>query len=263
MITKFFQLFLGQQHAGVTVLLHILKSLFGVRRIKRHICATCFHHREGSDRHPFRAPDHDRDDVGRGMQTCGDAVGDLVQLAVRDPFVAEDNRYIIRHSGYLRFEERKHRLRIIIVHMGLVERIQHGCLVGIQQRNGTQCHLIVFRKSTHGVANRLRETLHHLAAVTAVVVLHHHRRNTIHLQDIESDLELRYVQFHVLRLYCLSFHFVFGKDAELVGVHDFCRQVIVGGYLCKRIVLMREGLLELLACLPNELLHGLRAYLAA
>ena len=147
--------------------------------------------------------------------------------------------------------------------MGLVETIQQRCLLFIYQRDRAQQGFGIHSERTHGIANRLREALHHLAAIAAVVVFNRHRRFAIHLHDIERNLELRHVQFHVLRLNRLSLHLVFGKDAELVGVHDFCRQVVVGGYLCKRIVLMREGLLEFPACIPNELLYALRAYLAA
>ena len=197
------------------------------------------------------------------MQPGGYAVGYLIQLAIGDSFVAEDDSDVIRRLRHLRFEEREYGLRVIIVHVCLVETIQQRCLLLVHQRDGAQRGFGILGERIHGIANRLREALHHLAAVTAVVVLNRYRRFAIYLHDIERNLELRHVQFHILRLNRLSLHLVFGKDAELVGVHDFCCQVIIGGYLCKRVVLMRECLLEFPACLPNELLHALRTYLAA
>ena len=118
-------------------------------------------------------------------------------------------------------------------------------------------------KSTEGIADRLCERLHHLAAVPTVVVLDGDTRLTVHFDDIERDLELRYVELHVLRGDGLPLHFVFGEHTELVSVHDLRREVIVGSDLRKRVVLVCERLFEMFARLADESLDGLVGYLSA
>ena len=186
------------------------------------------------------------------MQAGCNTVGNLIQFAVCDTFVAEDNRYVVRRFRYLRTEEREDGLGVIVRHLGLVEGIEERCLLFIYQRDGAQRGFGIHSERTHGIAYRVCERLHHLAAVPTVIILNHHRRLSVDLRDIESNLEFRYVEFHVLREEFPSLDLIVGQDANLVGVHDLRREVIICRNPGERIVLVGERLLEVLSGLTDE-----------
>ena len=79
----------------------------------------------------------------------------------------------------------------------------------------------------------------------------------------EGHTELGYIQFQALKCQFFTLTGVMTDDTHLVSKHDFGRQVIVGGNLSKRIVLVDEGLVEVLACLTDIFLHCLSTYLTA
>ena len=100
--------------------------------------------------------------------------------------------------------------------------------------------------------------MHHFAAVTSLVVL---QANTglacLIVLNEEGNAELRSIGFESLDIHWLSLVRIAVENSHLVGKHDFCRKVVVGSDACKRVSLMAQSLVEILAGLIQELLDAL------
>ena len=70
--------------------------------------------------------------------------------------------------------------------------------------------------------------------------------------DIEGETELRNIEFQILHRYDITLTDILFQYSHLVGEHNLCRQIIVGGNLCKRIILVAQGLIEVLTCLRDK-----------
>ena len=110
-------------------------------------------------------------------------------------------------------EEREDGLRIVVFHVGLIERIEEFRLLFIQERNRIKRSVGIFGKRRNGIANRLRERLHHLATVTTIVILNVNSRFALNFEYIEGDFEFRHIKFHGLRQECFAFDLIFRDDS--------------------------------------------------
>ena len=154
---------------------------------------------------------------------------------------------IIRVQGNLLAEQCHHRLRVIIRHVGVIKRIEALRLLVIEQRYLQQPCLRLVHECLHGGHYRRCHALHQALAVAAIVVFDGDRGLSIIILYVESQAELRHVQLQILHLQLPATHGVAAQHAYLVGKHNLRRQVIVGCYLCKRVILMRQRGIKLLA----------------
>ena len=110
-------------------------------------------------------------------------------------------------------------------------------------------------ESLDRIAYRLCQTLHQTFTVATIVIFDHHTGHTLFLLNVESNAELRSVQFKRLDFKFLSIDNILVYYPHLIGKHDFGRQVIIGSYLCKRIFLVSQSLVKILASLFQEIHH--------
>ena len=91
-------------------------------------------------------------------------------------------------------------------------------------------------------------------AVASIVVLQADARLTrLVVHDEEGNTELWRVRLEGLNSYRLTFILIIVNNAHLVGEHDFCSEVVVGSDACKRISLVLQRLVEVLAGFVDKL----------
>ncbi len=191
-----------------------------------------------------------------------DGVRPLIDLFVGEADIVIHDREIIGRLSRLLTEERDNGLGVVIRHLRLIERVEHRCLGFIKKRDSTQRSVSVRRKSQHGIRYRLREVGDERFAIPSVVVLDRNTRHAVHRHDIERDFEFRHVLLHgLVGANGFAKDAIVAQHAHLVSEHDLRLQVIIRCYACKRIILVRERLLEGLRVLFNKLLYRLVRYL--
>ena len=177
--------------------------------------------------------------------------------------VVVDHAFVVGRQRHLTAEERGDGLRVVVGHIGLVERVEQLRLLSVEQRHLQQVGIRLRDEGVHGVADRLRQAAHELCAIASVVVLHAHRRLSLVVANVEGDAELRDVELEAFHLHLrASTHIVF-EHAHLVGEHDLGTEVVVGGNLRERIVFVLQRLVEVAAGQLDEVQDTLLANLAA
>ena len=194
------------------------------------------------------------------MQVSSYTFRDFIHLAVGVLFVMVHHRNIVRRLRHLRFEERDNGLRIVVVHIGLIETIEQQSLFVREQRYRCQRCVRLLCESRYRHCYGFCQTLHHCLRITAIVIFNHHRRCAIDFHDIERYLEFRHVEFHALRPQRYSLYLIVTQHTNLVCEHDFCRQVVVCRNLGKWIVLVAKCLFKPVARLFQKLAHMLLSY---
>ena len=104
--------------------------------------------------------------------------------------------------------------------------------------------------------------MHCFGAVASVVVLQTYAgftRWVVH--DEEGDAELGCIRFESIYGNRLPFVLIVGDDAHLIGEKYFGGEVVVGSDTCKRVCLVLQGLVEVLAGLVEEFKDCLFSYL--
>ena len=176
------------------------------------------------------------------MQSRSYTVGHLVQSTIGDPLVAEDNGYIVRSLPDLLFEQRDNSLRIVVIHLGLIETVQHRYLLAIEHGYGRYRRQRIRAERFHGIADGLCQVTDQSLAILPVVILHSNAGDTVNRHDIKRYLEFRHIQFHCLvGEHFLPEHPVITQHAHLIGEHNIRFQVIVSRYACKRVILVHQG----------------------
>ena len=185
----------------------------------------------------------------------------LIHLAIGVFVIVIHHRQVVGRLLHLLAEQRNDGLGIVVRHIRLVEAVEQSGLFGIQQRDLLQRHLRLADESLDRIAYRLRQTLHQFMTITAIVIFYHHTRHTFFFLNVESNAELRRIQFKRLYFKFLTIDEILVNNAHLIGKHDFGRQVVIGGNLRKGIFFVRQRLVEVLAGLFQKIHHTLFANL--
>ena len=254
----------GDEQFGVGVLHHEVESLGRVGRVERLISTAGFEYAKRGDGHPLAARDEDRDDVfmleALAHDVGRDAVGQFVHFAVGVAAVRINHCDVVGRLCGLTTEERDDGLGGVVGHFGLIETVEQTNLCFADEADGGQRCCRSRGEGIQSVADGFCQRLHGTLAVPAVVVLDGDTGLAVHLHHVEGDLELGHIQLHVVGLYGLTMHFVVAEDTHLVGEHDLCRQVVVGGNTRERVVFVCQCLLERVGCFAEKLFHGLLAH---
>ena len=259
------QFLLGDEELGGGVLHHEVQALGGVAGIQRLVGAAGLEHAQGGEHHPFAAADEDGNHgfgafAGDLPDLRRDGIGPFIHLLVREPHVVIHDGQVVRRFSGLGTEQGDDCLRGVIVHVRGVEAVQQGRLFPVHQGQAAERSPGIGGKGADGLHHAPGQALHHGLAVLAVVILDGDGGLSLHLGDIEGDLELGNVEFHgFIDLHRFSAHAVLAENADLVGEHDVGLEVVVGGDAGERIVFVGEGLFEGPSTFVQELLHALRA----
>ena len=172
-------------------------------------------------------------------------------------FVLIDDGYVVRHKPCLLGKERNDGLRGVVVNIRLVETIQQSLLLVAQQRHTQQRRIGLTHKGGNSQAHCLGQALHQALGVSTIVIFYVHAVLAIEFPDVKRNAELWHIQLEVLHLQRCALTLVVSKQPKLIGEHDFGSQVVVRSNLGKRIVLVSERRVEVLARLPYELHYAL------
>ena len=145
----------------------------------------------------------------------------------------------------------------------MVEAVKQSLLLVAKQRHTQQRRIGLTHKGGNGQADCIGQALHQALGVSSVVIFYVHAVLAIEFPDVKRNAELRHIQLEILHLKRCALTLVVSKQPELIGEHDFGSQVVVRSNLGKRIVLVSERRVEVLARLPYELHYALRTDVGA
>ena len=206
------QLLVGYQQLGTGILHHEVQALLRIGGVQRLIGTTGLHHTQRGDRHPLRTGNQHRyhilySQALRSDITC-DTVADVIYLSVGKPLVLIHHGDILWCGLSLTAEQRHDGLRVVIINIVMVERVEYFYL--ICRCNIDVAQVFFSKESLHHRLVALQILADQSLAVLVAVVLGLHL--ILAVQDKGLQIE-RSLQCAV---------------AQADGLHGFATQLFVG-----------------------------------
>ena len=254
--TKFL---VGNEELSIGILHHEVQAFLWITWVERLVSTTCLQHAERGNRHPLAARNENGNHIALlhafADEMLGNLVGKSIHFFVSESLVFVNHSCVIAILFHLLTEERDNGLRRIECHVVVVEAVELSQLLRIDERNVGEWCIGMFHQVLGYIDNGNCQLLHHVLAVFAIVVLQLHRRLSVYLLNENGNREFRHLSFETLQKELLSTDGVFVHDAHLISEHDFGREVEVGCYLGKRIILMASGIIKRSAGVFDKVEH--------
>ena len=165
-----------------------------------------------------------------------------------------DHRNVVGHALHLLAEKRDDGLRVVVIHIILVEAVEQGRLLLVEQRDALKRRIGLTDERHRSIGDGTGQALHQRAAVAAVVVLQADARLARRIgHDVEGDAELGRIGLEVLHRHRLTLVVMTFENAHLIGEHDLGGEVVVGGDAREGIGLVAQRFVEVAAGLAEEL----------